>query len=323
LPALRIAASACLTARGGLDETWNALLSRDSTAGLVPDAAFARAAPAAFVRRLKRLPRLMLALAQTVHTASGRAAPPEAIAVGTAWGPLAETQEFLRKLFESGDQFSSPMDFIGSVHNAPAGQIALLLGSQAPNLTCSAGERSFSQALLCGTLQIASGAGSALVVAAEAFEPRLSPLFDPEGARGPLVSDGGAAFLLIPDDGDPGVRLRWLGEGGNDGAVALVDRFAGVTPHYDAVVVGIPAGHDLAKDPAYARLGQLLPSASIVAYRDRLGQHASIGATAAAIAGRAVAVGTLPFTGAPIALPHRRLLLLELGPRLAAIEVFA
>jgi 3-oxoacyl-[acyl-carrier-protein] synthase-1/3-oxoacyl-[acyl-carrier-protein] synthase II len=323
LPALRIAASACLTARGGLDETWNALLSRESTAGLVPDAAFARAAPAAFVRRLKRLPRLMLALAQTVHTASGRAAPPEAIAVGTAWGPLAETQEFLRKLFESGDQFSSPMDFIGSVHNAPAGQIALLLGSQAPNLTCSAGGRSCSQALLCGTLQIASGAGSALVVAAEAFEPRLSPLFDPEGARGPLVSDGGAAFLLIPDDGDPGVRLRWLGEGGNDGAVALVDRFAGVTPQHDAVVVGIPAGHDLAKDPAYARLGQLLPSASIVAYRDRLGQHASIGATAAAIAGRAVAVGTLPFTGAPIALPHRRLLLLEFGPRLAAIEVFA
>jgi 3-oxoacyl-[acyl-carrier-protein] synthase-1/3-oxoacyl-[acyl-carrier-protein] synthase II len=320
---LRIAASACLTARGGLDETWNALLSRESTAGLVPDAAFAKAAPAAFVRRLKRLPRLMLALAQTVQTASGRTAPPEAIAVGTAWGPLAETQEFLRKLFESGDQFSSPMDFIGSVHNAPAGQIALLLGSQAPNLTCSAGERSFSQALLCGSLHIASGAGSALVVAAEAFEPRLSPLFEPEVAGSPLVSDGGAAFLLIPDDGAPGARLRWLGEGGNDGAVALVDRLAGGTPYHDAVVIGIPAGHHLAKDPAYARLGQLRPPAAIVAYRDQLGQHASVSATAAAIAARAVAEGTLPFTGAPIALPHRRLLLLEFGPRLTAIEVFA
>ncbi len=323
LPALRIAASACLTARGGRDETWNALLSRESTAGLVPDAAFSKAAPATFVRRLKRLPRLMLALAQTVQTASGWTTPPETIAVGTAWGPLAETQEFLRKLFESGDQFSSPMDFIGSVHNAPAGQIALLLGSQAPNLTCSAGERSFSQVLLCGSLHIASGAGSALVVAAEAFEPRLSPLFEPEVAGTPLVSDGGAAFFLVPDDGAPGARLRWLGEGGNDGAVALVDRLAGVIPHHDAVVVGIPAGHTLAKDPAYARLSQLLPPATIVTYRDQLGQHASVGATAAAIAVRAVAEGRLPFPDVPIALPHRRLLLLEFGPRLTAIEVFA
>ena len=324
LPALRIAASACLTACGDLEDTWSALRAGELPAGLVPDAAFAKAVPAAFVRRLKRLPRLMLALAQTVQTASGRTAPPEVIAAGTAWGPLAETQEFLRKLFESNDQFSSPMDFIGSVHNAPAGQIALLLGSQAPNLTCSSGDRSFSQALLCASLQIAAGADSGLVVAAEGFEPRLSPLFEPEVAGSPLVSDGGAAFLVVPDDGAAGARLRWLGEAGADNANALVEELVDreFADRYDAVLIGAPAGYDLARDSALARLAERLTPASAVAYRERLGQHASISATAAAIAARAVTEATLPF---PSALPihHRRLLMLDFGPRLTAIEVYA
>ena len=113
-------------------ETLAALTTGEPVVGLVPDAAFANAAPAAFVRRLKRLPRLVLALANTAHTAAGTGAPPEFLAVGTAWGPLAETQDFLRKLFESNDQFSSPTDFIGSVNNAPAGQVALLLSAQSP-----------------------------------------------------------------------------------------------------------------------------------------------------------------------------------------------
>jgi len=322
---LRVAASACFTARGNLDETWSALVAGASAAGLVPDAAFAKAAPAAFVRRLKRLPRLMVALAQTAHTASGRDVPPGVIAVGTAWGPLHETQDFLRKLFESGDQFSSPMDFIGSVHNAPAGQVALLLGAQAPNLTCSSGERSFAQALLCGALHVAAGAGSALVMAAEAFEPKLSPLFEPAVAHSPLLSDGGAGFVLVPDDGAAGARMRWLGECRDDGGVALLDALAtdASAKRYDAVLLGAPAGYDTSADPAAARLGRLLPPAAIVSYRDRLGQHASIGATAAAVASRAVLEGVLPLGGAPLALPHKRILLLELGSRMTAIEVFA
>jgi 3-oxoacyl-[acyl-carrier-protein] synthase-1/3-oxoacyl-[acyl-carrier-protein] synthase II len=322
LPALRIAASACLTARGGLDETWAALARGEGAAGLVPDAAFAKAAPAAFVRRLKRLPRLMLALAQTAHTASGRATPPEVIAAGTAWGPLAETQEFLRKLAESNDQFSSPMDFVGSVHNAPAAQIALLLGCQAPNLTCSAGERSFAQALLAASLEMASGAGSALVVAAEAFEATLSPLFEPAVAKSPLRSDGGAAFVLIPDDDGPGPRLRWLGEAAADSA-GFERLAAAFRQPYDAVLVGAGPGHAPAQHPAFAGLAQLVSPERIVTYAARLGQHASIGATVTAIAARALVEGTLPLGEAARALPGHRLLLVELGARLAALEILA
>ena len=324
LPALRVAGVACLTARGTLDETWNALVVGEGAMGFVPDAAFSKTAPATFVRRLKRLPRLMVALAHTAHAATGKASPPEFVAVGTAWGPLAETRDFLRKLFETSEQFSSPTDFIGSVHNAPAGQVALLLGDTAPNLTCSSGDRSFAQALLCGELAIASGKGSALVMAAEAHEPRLSPFFDPLGATGPLASDGGAAFVLVPDDGAPGARLRWLGEfspanlDSMDGMAALTE-----PDRYDAVLVSVSASLGAEPREPLARLANILSPCPIVPIRARIGHHASAGATAAALASRAVVEGLLPFSATPLSLAKRRLLLLELGPQAAAMEIFA
>ncbi len=326
LPALRIAAAACLSARGTLDDTWAALVAAKKVAGFVPDACFAGAAPAAFIRRLKRLPRLMLALAQTAHTASGRSTPPDLLAVGTAWGPLAETQDFLRKLFETGDQFSSPMDFIGSVHNAPAGQVALLLAAQAPNLTCSAGDRSFEQALLCASLGMATGEQRALVMAAEAYDARLSPLLDAAAATGPLASEGGAAFVLVPDDDVPGARVRWLGEGGgNDEDAGAVSLLAGIVARdrYDAIAVSVPAALGAAANRTLARLAGTLPDCPLVPYRDDLGQHASASATATAIAARAVCAGVLPFGPTPLALPRKRLLLLQLGRHATAIEVFA
>jgi 3-oxoacyl-(acyl-carrier-protein) synthase len=324
MPALRVAGAACLTAKGSLEDTWKALAAGQSALGFVPDAAFANIVQAAFVRRLKRLPRLMLALAQTAHAASGEKMPPELIAVGTAWGPLAETQNFLRKLFETADQFSSPTDFIGSVHNAPAGQVALLLGATAPNLTCSAGDRSFAQALLCASLGVAAGTSSALVMAAEAFEARLSPLLDPGAACGPLASDGGAAFLLVPDDDSPAARMRWLGECAGS-SLELFEKLPGLKlpGRYDTILVRVPASLSPATSEPIAKLAMALSPCPIVTFPDWLGQHASVSATAAALAGRAVVEGCLPFAHPPIPLPQRRLLLLDIGPHATAIEVFA
>jgi 3-oxoacyl-(acyl-carrier-protein) synthase len=322
LPALRIASVACLTGRGGLEETLAAVGAGESVAGLVPDGAFAKAAPAGFVRRLKRLPRLMLALANTAHTAAGTKGPPEFLAVGTAWGPLAETQDFLRKLFESNDQFSSPMDFIGSVNNAPAGQVALLLAAHAPNLTFSSGDRSFEQAVLSASLGLAAGARSALVLAAEAFEAKLSPLLDPAAALTPC--DGGAAFMLVPDDGLPGARVRWLGEAGGElSLAALLDPIPALAHRFDAVALGIPAAFSEASHWAVSQLRDRLPNCPILPYRDRLGQHASVSATATAVVAQGVLAGTLHLAQTPVALPFKRVLLLQLGRRSTALEVFA
>jgi 3-oxoacyl-(acyl-carrier-protein) synthase len=320
LPALRVASLACLTGRGAIDETMVALAAGESAVGLVPDAAFAKAAPAAFIRRLKRLPRLILALANTAHAGSGATVAPDFLAVGTAWGPLAETQEFLRKLFESGDQFSSPTDFIGSVNNAPAGQVALLLGAHAPNLTFSSGNRSFEQAVLSASLAIAAGARNALVLAAEAFEPKLSPLLDADAAATPC--DGGAGFVLVPDDEMPGPRMRWLGEVGGQGALSSVLSLAAEQDpaRFDAIAVGIPATYSGRTNDLLGQVREAFPTCPVLPYRERLGQHASVSATAAAVAVKAVQTGTwLPSTP----LPRRRVLLLQAGDHATALEVFA
>jgi 3-oxoacyl-[acyl-carrier-protein] synthase-1/3-oxoacyl-[acyl-carrier-protein] synthase II len=327
LSPLRIAASACLSTRGGLDETWTALVAGEPVAGFVPDASFTKLVPPALLRRLKRLPRMTLALASQVYAASTIGAPPEFIAFGTAWGPLAETQDFLRKLFETDDKFSSPTDFVGSVHNAPAGQIALLLGARAPNLTCSSAERSFEHALLCASLGVAAGAKSALVVAAEAFEARLSPLFDSAVASGPLASDGGAAFLLLPDNHLPGPRIRWLGEFGRGEnsvwALAKSPALAVALASCDAIALGLAGETSARQSSVVAELTALLAPHPVVVYRERLGHHASVSATAAALVAHGVVEGFLPLTAEPLPLPRKRVLMLQLGPQTTAFEVFA
>jgi 3-oxoacyl-(acyl-carrier-protein) synthase len=318
LPALRVGAVACFTAAGDLEGTWAALSRGDSATGLVPDLAFAQDITAPFARRLKRLPRLLLALAQAAYRASGSVAPPGLLAVGTAWASLADTYAFLRKLGASHDEFGSPIDFVGSVHNAPAGQIALLLGATGPNLTCSAGDRSFAQSLLCASLGLA--AGSALVMAAEAHEPGLSPFLEP-AAQGADLSEGGAAFYLLPDDQGPGPRLRWLGEGAAS-ATALLDTLGlgALSERYDAVLLSLPAA--LSGGWSCAEL-LALPAPSVIPVRRYLGQHASVSATVAAVAARAVVEGCLPLAERALPLVRKRLLLLDAGPRASAVEVFA
>ena len=67
-------------------------------------------------------------------------------------GSLSETYDFLIRLFESGERLSSPTDFVGTVHNAIAGQLALWSGAQGANLTMTSGSSSFEDALLTSAL---------------------------------------------------------------------------------------------------------------------------------------------------------------------------
>ena len=66
----------------------------------------------------------------------------------TGLGALSETYDFLQQLFDSDWALSSPIDFMGSVHNAPAGHLAQYLRAKGANLTFSGQDYSFEQALL-------------------------------------------------------------------------------------------------------------------------------------------------------------------------------
>ena len=61
----------------------------------------------------------------------------------------------------------------------------------------------------------------------------------------------------------------------------------------------------------------------MIPVRRYLGQHASVSATVAAVAARAVVEGCLPLAERALPLVRKRLLLLDAGPRASAVEVFA
>jgi 3-oxoacyl-[acyl-carrier-protein] synthase-1/3-oxoacyl-[acyl-carrier-protein] synthase II len=92
---------------------------------------------------------------------------PSAIFFGTSWGPLSETYDFLTKLYESNEQFTSPAEFVGSVHNAPAGQVAMMLKATGPNITTTGGDYSFEQALLAASLIVCDRDDIVLVMGAD------------------------------------------------------------------------------------------------------------------------------------------------------------
>ncbi|WP_172684278.1 beta-ketoacyl synthase chain length factor, partial [Desulfosarcina cetonica] len=126
---------------------------------------------------------------------------------GHRLGRLSETHDFLSRLQTSDYQFPSPMDFIGSVHNAPAGQVAMLFAAKGANLTVSGGDYSFEEALLAADGVTRTSADPILVMGADEAHPQLSPLFDPSVSAEAALSDGGGAILLRRDDSSAGICL--------------------------------------------------------------------------------------------------------------------
>ncbi len=130
----------CITGAGDTEQTLKNLDEGRSCRGTLPLAEISNKLPTREVRRLKRLPRLALALAMEAYESSRPSQTPSSIFFGTSWGPLSETYNFLTELYESNEQFASPAEFVGSVHNAPAGQVAMMLKATGPNITTTGGD---------------------------------------------------------------------------------------------------------------------------------------------------------------------------------------
>ncbi|MCP4694082.1 MAG: 3-oxoacyl-ACP synthase, partial [Desulfobacterales bacterium] len=146
-PSMTVLGSALITGAGGADDFFRALARGEAGKGALPLAEISRGLPPRAIRRLKRLPRMALSLAEAARADAGLTEGPGSVFFGTGWGALSETHDFLDKLFDSDERFTSPIDFIGSVHNAPAGQIAIHSGATGPNITTCGGDYAFEQAL--------------------------------------------------------------------------------------------------------------------------------------------------------------------------------
>ncbi|TRO66420.1 beta-ketoacyl synthase N-terminal-like domain-containing protein [Christiangramia sabulilitoris] len=79
---------------------------------------------------------------------------PDAILVGTGQGCMQDTEKFMENMLVSEEGLLSPTSFIQSTHNTVAGQIALDLNCNGPNMTFTQNSVSFESALLDAMLQI-------------------------------------------------------------------------------------------------------------------------------------------------------------------------
>jgi 3-oxoacyl-[acyl-carrier-protein] synthase-1/3-oxoacyl-[acyl-carrier-protein] synthase II len=330
---LAILGYACLTGAGDTKSTMDSLAGGRDCKGTLPLQAISKGLSSQAVRRLKRLPRLVLSLAIAAHENSGRTSSPSSVFVGTGWGPLSETYDFLTGLFETGGQFPSPTDFVGSVHNAPAGQVALHFQSTGPNITTSGGDHSFEQALLAAHLLRGSGEGSSFVIGADESHPILSRTFDESVLSDEILSDGGGAFCLGKGNGESGlyIHLRFYENVENNPEViaSLVERLGGrdrIQASYGVVLTGMPG---VCRRQGENLLQRFLSLAAfknpVVDYRRLAGEFASSSAVAAVLAARFTEEGKIPGSlcnGQPLHLNGKGVLVLGLGKFVTAVEVF-
>jgi 3-oxoacyl-[acyl-carrier-protein] synthase II len=124
---------------------------------------------------------------------------PTSIHVGTAYGMLQDSENFLQKMIVQEEQMLNPTAFIQSTHNTVAGQIALSMGCLAHNMTFVHKAHSFESALLDAELmknkegQILTGAVDELTETSYTILKRFDVYHDQNTAG------EGATFLLLSD----------------------------------------------------------------------------------------------------------------------------
>ena len=334
LRGFRVLGSACLSGAGLLHETMAALERGDDCRGAAPDTAVSCRLDAAATRRLKRLPRLALALAISAREDGGdTACSPRSVYFGTGLGALSETYDFLARLFRTGGKFSSPTDFVGSLHNAPAGQAAIQFGSRGANVTVTGTDDSFEEALYCAGHLSRQEDEPILCLAADEAHGVLSPRIDRSTqGDGPVLSDGGGALLLESVDDANRAHLfpTFLGfpVRGLEVIQHLVRALGGaarICEQFGGVMVGIPwAVRDTANEQLSCFLAETGFPGLVVDYRRVLGQYATVSATACVLGLHFVRNGRIPAVlggSAENSLGGKGILLLGLGTKVSAMAV--
>jgi 3-oxoacyl-[acyl-carrier-protein] synthase I len=330
---LMVTGLACLTGAGDMDISFKNFSQGVSIAGILNNEEISRNLPQRQVRRLKRIPRMALALAAAASKDAGGKIRPSSIFFGTGWGPLSETYDFLTKLFESAMRFPGPTDFINSVHNAPAGQVAMEFKATGANLTATGGDYSFEQALLIASL-LASEKQDILLFGADEMHPELSPLFDPSVAGDATPSDGGGALMAkatttpLGPTVTPLVYRRAI----KDVAGSIMDDLKpgpkitdDIDAHYGAIFAGIPlACEGMARDQLANFLSRSGFRGPVIDYRKYTGQYATSSAVAVVLAIKTIEKGSLSagLTGkGEVSLGKKGILVMGFGPYCTAIGI--
>jgi 3-oxoacyl-[acyl-carrier-protein] synthase II len=136
------------------------------------------------LRRMNGLSRLGLAAARLAIEDSG--VPPSAdcgVAVGTAFGPVRTSVEYMTDYVEKGAALASPQLFAESVANAAGSHIAIEWGLRGFNITVTQRESSALAAAMVAATRVAKGTESAALIGGiEEADEMLFSVLDRLGA---------------------------------------------------------------------------------------------------------------------------------------------
>ena len=321
---LTILGKACVTGAGHTKESMAAFFRKESMAGILDLKAVSKNLPARKIRRLKRFSRIAMALAASAHEDSGLEHSPHSVFMGSGWGALSETYDFLDKLQKSDEQFPSPIDFVGSVHNSAAGQIAIMHNSTGANITSSGGDYSFEQALLAAdsflekATETDNKRASAFVLAADEGHPKFSPLFDRSIEPGSPLADGGGGFYLCRKTmpGSISVQLcHYEKQTGTlpDNLIAKLGGRKALQKECGMILAGIPAVWSTTGEAYLTNFikttGLAVP---VIHYRKLTGEFASASSVAAVMAAHLLETDKVG--------SDKKILVLGLGENVTAME---
>ncbi len=159
--------------------------------------------PAMKMRRMNGLSRLGVAAAKLAIEDCGAALSPETgVAIGTAFGPVQTSVEYMQEYVEKGAALAPPQLFAESVANAPGSHIAIEWGLRGFNVTITQRESSALAAAMYAATQLAKrSAKAALIGGVEEANEMLFSVLDRIGAlahdHGPgmILGEGGAVLV--------------------------------------------------------------------------------------------------------------------------------
>ncbi len=275
------------------------------------------------MRRMNTLSRYALSAARLALRDAAAASLDErtGVALGTAFGPVQTSVEYMQEYVQKGAALAPPQLFAESVANAPGSHIAIELGLRGFNVTVTQRESSALAAAMYACSQILKGAAPAAITGGvdEVNEMLFSVLdrvralaHGPDEAARPfdrrrngLVMGEGSAVLILGGSGPPYAHLSGFGIG-RDVSATVSDW----GEDHSAVVTAMRAAIDDAGIPV-ADVDAVYASANSTVRADRLEYRAIqalFGSAAPPVVatkglfGEYAAGGALPLVAAAIAM---------------------
>ncbi|MBZ4189820.1 beta-ketoacyl synthase chain length factor [Niabella sp. 3A5MI-3] len=267
------------------------------------------------IRRMSRIIKMGAAAATECLRAAGNPLT-DAIITGTAYGCLADTDQFLTRMVEFNEELLSPTAFIQSTHNTVGAQIALMLKCHHYNNTYVHRGSSFEAALLDGIGLMAEGeAGTVLAGGVDEIIEKSHTILNRFGhykkdgdtatligsnTKGTMAGEGAAFFVLTKNHQPDALArldaLQTFYKPAADIAVLIGDFLktnqVSLGPA-DLVITG--DNGDAATDRHYAALKQsVFAGTNCITYKQFCGEYPTASGFALWLAAHALSKGIVP-----------------------------